>query len=60
MGRDLSSERIGEKLLSGWTLRADACPRDNTPLMSNRAGKFYCACEDIYWDGGGEERTLHY
>ena len=48
---DAVSKRIGERLLRGWTLRADACPRDNTPLMGSRDGQLYCACEDRIING---------
>lgn len=45
---DKTSARIGERLLQGWTLLAEACERDNTPLMANRTGKLYCAFEDAF------------
>eukprot|EP01112_Ceratiomyxa_fruticulosa_P018194 TRINITY_DN5777_c0_g1_i1.p2 TRINITY_DN5777_c0_g1~~TRINITY_DN5777_c0_g1_i1.p2 ORF type:complete len:313 (+),score=84.26 TRINITY_DN5777_c0_g1_i1:1305-2243(+) len=45
---NLVSARIGEKLLQGWGLMGDVCPKPgcDTPLMRDRQKKLYCvACE---------------
>ncbi|KAK9816750.1 hypothetical protein WJX72_004568 [[Myrmecia] bisecta] len=38
-----ASQEIADKMLRGWTMLADYCPRCYTPLMRNRQRKTYCA-----------------
>lgn len=58
---DLISNKLGEKLLQGWTMLADSCPFDNTcggtPLMKDPAtDKIHClSCGKEYlYDRNGE------
>jgi len=39
---DRASSAIGERLLQGWTMLADACPTCGSPLMSLRDGPKAC------------------
>ena len=39
---------IGERLLRGWTLMAECCPRCvHTPLVKSRQGDMFCVCCDM-------------
>lgn len=42
-------EKLGEKMISGWTMLANSCPKgecNGTPLMSCRGGPMLCVCCD--------------
>lgn len=43
------SEKLGEKMVSGWTMLANSCPKaecNGTPLMSCGGGPMVCVCCD--------------
>jgi|APGre2960657444_1045066.scaffolds.fasta_scaffold04198_6 uncharacterized Zn finger protein (UPF0148 family) len=48
MSRAEVSARIGDRLLTGWTLLGEACPRAccATPLLRSRQGELYCPQHD--------------
>lgn len=44
-----AAQTIGERLLSGWSMLAEVCPRENcySPLMKNRQGETWCVVCDM-------------
>lgn len=46
---DQVSKKIGEKLISGWTMMESACEECNVPLMkSKKANLICCGCDKDY------------
>mmetsp|Transcript_11734 Transcript_11734/g.15229 ORF Transcript_11734/g.15229 Transcript_11734/m.15229 type:complete len:384 (+) Transcript_11734:271-1422(+) len=53
---DLQSQRIGEKLLQGWTMLSEACPvTQNCPLLQDPEGRLWSAALNDYVPNPKEE-----
>ncbi|KAF0736520.1 hypothetical protein Ae201684P_007103 [Aphanomyces euteiches] len=48
--RDATSNKLGEKMLQGWALMNQVCPKADcgTPFVRNREGKLYCVTCDQF------------
>ena len=43
-----SSQALADKMLEGWTLMAEHCPRCATPLVRSKEGRIYCVSCEMY------------
>lgn len=43
-----SSQALADKMLEGWTLLAEHCPRCSTPFVRSKEGRIYCVSCEMY------------